>query len=170
MDQRRHGVHRGGEGVPQVLVSRPKDRTVAGLLAQGADHRIAATAPLNHDSRHLPPEMRDFRLRFDDVDWSRLGAPNNKVTLNELTLFEFNGGNQDVAAVDNMLHLPQFREHVCTSNEIKEGGLFDFEYLFFAMHQTRCFESKPGFGLTDLRSLEASQFTDLLHRKEGEEG
>ena len=72
--------------------------------------RIAATAPLNHDSRHLPPEMRDFRLRFDDVDWSRLGAPNNKVTLNELTLFEFNGGNQKQAAESNILYLPQFQE------------------------------------------------------------
>ena len=47
--------------------------------------------------------------------------------MDPLVLYEFNGGNQDVAAVDNMLHLPQFRETVFTSNEIKDGGLFDFE-------------------------------------------
>ena len=74
------------------------------------NHRIGTTAPLNHDSRHLPPEMRDFQLRFDQMDWSRLGAPANKVTLNELTLFEFNGGNQKPAAESNILYLPQFQE------------------------------------------------------------
>ena len=73
------------------------------------NNRIGATAPLNHDSRHLPPEMRDFQLRFDSVDWSRLGAA-AKVTLNELTMFEFNGGIQKQAAEQNIMYLPQFHE------------------------------------------------------------
>ena len=75
--------------------------------------------PLNHDSRHLPPEMRDFQLRFDSVDWSRLGAAADKVTLNELTLFEFDGGNQRQAAETNILYLPQFQEFYrsVTTNE-----------------------------------------------------
>merc|ERR1711969_13579 len=54
--------------------------------------RIGAQAPLNHDSRHLPPELRDFRLQMQGVDWSRLQA--GAVTLNDLTLYEFKGGNQ----------------------------------------------------------------------------
>ena len=74
------------------------------------NHRIDAIAPLNHDSRHLPPEMRDFQLRFDSVDWSRLGATNDKVTLNELTLFEFNGGVQKQSAEQKLMYLPQFQE------------------------------------------------------------
>ena len=70
--------------------------------------RIGAVAPLNYDSRHLPPEMRDFRLQFYDIDWSRLQA--SKTTLNELTLYQFRDGNQKVGAEMNVLYLPQFRE------------------------------------------------------------
>ena len=70
--------------------------------------RIGAIAPLNHDTRHLPPELRDFRLQLHGIDWSRLQA--RKTTLNELTLYEFKGGNQKVGAEQNILYLPQFRE------------------------------------------------------------
>ena len=70
--------------------------------------RIGAVAPLNYDSRHLPPELRDFRLQMYDVDWSRLQA--EKVTLNELTLYEFKDGTQKVGALESVLYLPQFRE------------------------------------------------------------
>ncbi len=70
--------------------------------------RIGAVAPLNYDSRHLPPELRDFRLQFYDIDWSRLQA--SKTTLNELTLYEFKDGNQKVGVETNVLYLPQFRE------------------------------------------------------------
>ena len=70
--------------------------------------RIGAVAPLNYDSRHLPPELRDFRLQFYDIDWSRLQA--TSTTLNELTLYEFRDGNQLVGAETNVLYLPQFRE------------------------------------------------------------
>jgi hypothetical protein len=70
--------------------------------------RIGAVAPLNYDSRHLPPELRDFRLQFYDIDWSRLQA--TSTTLNELTLYEFKDGTQKVGAEENLLYLPQFRE------------------------------------------------------------
>jgi hypothetical protein len=63
---------------------------------------------LNYDSRHLPPELRDFRLQFYDIDWSRLQA--TSTTLNELTLYEFRDGVQKVGAEENLLYLPQFRE------------------------------------------------------------
>lgn len=70
--------------------------------------RIGAVAPLNYDSRHLPPELRDFRLQFYDIDWSRLQA--TSTTLNELTLYQFKDGVQKVGAQPNVLYLPQFRE------------------------------------------------------------
>ena len=70
--------------------------------------RIGASAPLNHDSRHLPPELRDFRLQLQDIDWGRLLT--DRVTLNELTMYEFKGGVQKVGAQQNVMYLPQFRE------------------------------------------------------------
>jgi len=74
--------------------------------------RIESVAPLNYDSRHLPPELRDFRLQFYNIDWSRLQA--TSTTLNELTLYEFKDGIQKVGASENVLYLPQFREFVRT--------------------------------------------------------
>ena len=81
--------------------------------------RIGASAPLNHDTRHLPPELRDFRLQMHDIDWSRLQT--DRVTLNELTLYDFKGGTQKVGSEQNILYLPQFREfkRSVTGNEFK---------------------------------------------------
>ena len=70
--------------------------------------RIGAQAPLNHDTRHLPPELRDFRLQLHDIDWGRLQA--DSISLNELTLYEFKGGNQKQGAEQNILYMPEFRE------------------------------------------------------------
>ena len=72
------------------------------------NNRIGAVAPLNYDSRHLPPEMRDFRIRFSDIDWSRLQA--TSTTLNEIQLYQFNDGLQKVATQSNIMYLPEFRE------------------------------------------------------------
>jgi len=83
--------------------------------------RIGASAPLNYDSRHLPPELRDFRLRFTDIDWGRLQA--TKTTLNELSLYEFNDGIQRVGAQTNVMYLPQFREFKSTV----AANVFDVE-------------------------------------------
>ena len=81
--------------------------------------RIGASAPLNHDTRHLPPEMRDFRLQLQDIDWGRLQT--DRVSLNELTMYEFKGGTQKVGAEQNVMYLPQFREfqRPVTGNEFE---------------------------------------------------
>ena len=83
--------------------------------------RIGAVAPLNYDSRHLPPELRDFRLQLYDIDWSRLQA--TKTTLNEITIYEFQDGIQKVGAQPNVLYLPQFRETTVPVS----GNTFDVE-------------------------------------------
>ena len=83
--------------------------------------RIGCTAPLNFETGHLPPELRDFRLELRDVDFSFLPGV---CSLQNLMLYEFNGGNQIVAAQDNLLHLPQFREQ---SAMVEADGNFDFE-------------------------------------------
>ena len=83
--------------------------------------RIGSTAPLNYDSRHLPAEMRDFRLQMYDINWNRLQA--TKTTLNELVLYEFKDGVQKVGAQPNVLYLPEFREHKVPV----QGGDFEVE-------------------------------------------
>jgi len=83
--------------------------------------RIGCTAPLNFETGHLPPELRDFRLELRDVDFSFLPG---KVSLEPLVLYEFNGGNQAPAAEDNLLHLPQFRESIAY---VKDDGTFELE-------------------------------------------
>ena len=84
--------------------------------------RLQCSAPLNYETRHLPPELRDFVLRLGNVDWGFLPG---KVSMEPLTLYEFNGGNQMPAAQENLLHLPQFRQGSTT--ELTEKGEFDFE-------------------------------------------
>ena len=65
--------------------------------------------------------MRDFDLVMRNVNWEFL--PGVK-TLESLTLYEFNGGNQHAAQEDTLLHLPEFNETSTTS--ISELGRFDF--------------------------------------------
>jgi hypothetical protein len=83
--------------------------------------RIGCSAPLNFETGHLPPELRDFRLELRDVNFSFLPG---KVNLESLVLYEFNGGNQAIAAEDNLLSLPQFRS---MSAEVEADGSFEFE-------------------------------------------
>ena len=71
------------------------------------NRRIGCSAPLNYDSQHLPPELRDFRLELRDVKWDFL--PGVK-TLENLVMYEFNGGNQQQEQEESLLHLPQFRQ------------------------------------------------------------
>ena len=73
------------------------------------DMRLSCIAPLNHASRHLPPEMRDFQLILKDVDFKFLNASSEPV-LGDLVLSEFNGGIQTVAAQESLLYLPNFIE------------------------------------------------------------
>ena len=84
--------------------------------------RLQCSAPLNYETRHLPPELRDFVLRLGNVDWGFLPG---KVSMEPLTLYEFNGGNQMPAAQENLLHLPQFRQG--STDELTQAGEFDFE-------------------------------------------
>ena len=85
------------------------------------NRRIGSSAPLNYDSAHLPPELRDFRLECRDVKWDFL--PGTK-TLESLVLYEFNGGNQSQEAASSLLHLPQFRTFQTST---ATDGSFDFE-------------------------------------------
>ena len=83
--------------------------------------RLGCIAPLNYESRHLPPEMRDFRLRLGDVNFDFLES--SVVTVQDLILYQFNGGNQVQTAEPSMMYLPQFREY---KSEVT-SGTFDFE-------------------------------------------
>jgi len=82
--------------------------------------RIGSIAPLNHDTRHLPPELRDFRLDLQDIDWGRLRT--ERLRINELTLYDFKDGNQKTGSAESILYLPQFREHSLAVS----GGVFKF--------------------------------------------
>jgi hypothetical protein len=128
--------------------------------------RIGAAAPLNHDSRHLPAEMRDFRLHFDTVDWGRLGVVQSasNPTLNALTLYNFDGGVQKQTENPSLLYLPRFVEHKSSVS----GNSFEFE----------CYSDRgsPGFyaifcrkSSTDLlqqpRILSLTIFNDTTKRK-----
>ena len=84
--------------------------------------RIGCSSPLNYETMHLPPELRDFRLELRDVNFSFLPGASK---LENLVLYEFNGGNQQVAAEQALLHLPQFREFKTTA--VAADGSFDFE-------------------------------------------
>ena len=84
--------------------------------------RVGCSAPLNYETMHLPPELRDFHLELRDINFSFLPG---KISLEPIVFYEFNGGNQAVAAEDNLLHLPQFRSSV--TSEISSDGKFDFE-------------------------------------------
>ena len=73
------------------------------------NRRIGCSAPLNYDSVHLPPELRDFRIELRDVDFSFLPGVST-ATLESLTMYEFNGGNQLAGTQPSLLYMPHFRE------------------------------------------------------------
>ena len=84
------------------------------------NRRIGCSAPLNFDSSHLPPEMRDFRIVCRDVKFDFLPG---SCELEALTLYEFDGGNQIPTEDSSLLHLPQFRH----DSIVTEDGTFDLE-------------------------------------------
>jgi hypothetical protein len=74
--------------------------------------RIQCGPPLNFDSRHLPPEMRDFDLLLRDIDFSFLPKPTvGDWQMSNLRSFEFAGGNQVATATGSLLYLPQFKKY-----------------------------------------------------------
>ena len=62
-----------------------------------------------------------FRLELRNIDFSFLPGPTQ---LENLIMYEFNGGNQDVAADESLLHLPQFKSQ---STQVNDEGEFDLE-------------------------------------------
>ena len=76
--------------------------------------RIGCSAPLNYDSLHLPPELRDFRIELRDIDFDFLPG-SSTATLEPLTLYEFNGGNQLAGTKPSLLYLPHFRSFNTTT-------------------------------------------------------
>ena len=97
------------------LVHRVKKRISQHLCAPilNPDLRLGCIAPLNHDTRPLPPEMRDFVLRMTDVNFDFLETT-EPVEMNEIVLSEFNGGVQDIATSESLLYLPNFMEFTTT--------------------------------------------------------
>jgi hypothetical protein len=85
--------------------------------------RIGSLTPLNYESRHLPPEMRDFRLRFEDIDFSFLKTT-KEPELSDMIFYEFNGGNQVPSQQPAMLYLPNFVEF---KTETADDGTFSID-------------------------------------------
>ena len=94
-------------GVVHRSQLRVSQHLCAPLLNPNA--RIGCTAPLNYDSLHLPPELRDFRIELRDIDFSFLPGNASSVELEALTLYEFNGGNQVPSSDPSLLYMPHFR-------------------------------------------------------------
>ena len=94
------------------LVFRSKKRISQPLCAplMNPNVRIGCLAPLNFDTRHLPPELRDFQLTFFDVDFSFLPKPTiGDWTIGSLKTYEFAGGNQVATSQGSLLYLPEFK-------------------------------------------------------------
>ena len=94
------------------MVFRSRKRVSQPLCAPvlNPNVRIQCGPPLNFNSRHLPPEMRDFDLLLRDIDFSFLPEPTvGEWSLTNLRSFEFAGGNQVQTATDSLLYLPQFK-------------------------------------------------------------
>ncbi len=103
---------RDAQNQGQGFVFRSRKRVSQPMCAPvlNPNVRIQSGPPLNFDSRHLPPEMRDFDLLLRDVDFSFLPKPDNSAwELSNLRSFEFAGGNQVATAHNSLLYLPEFK-------------------------------------------------------------
>ena len=107
--------------VPEVqgVVHRSRLRVSQHLCAPllNPNRRIGCSAPLNYDSMHLPPELRDFRIVLHDRDFSFLPGSTETATLEPLVLYEFNGGTQDPGVKDSLLYMPHFRTFSTTTTD-----------------------------------------------------
>ena len=101
----------------QGVVHRSRLRVSQHLCAPllNPNRRIGCSAPLNYDSMHLPPELRDFRIVLHDMDFSFLPGSTETATLEPLVLYEFNGGTQDPGVKDSLLYMPHFRTFSTTT-------------------------------------------------------
>ena len=87
------------------------------------NRRLGCSAPLQHDSLHLPPELRDFRIELRDIDFSFLPGNAEQATLEPLVMYEFNGGNQVPGTQPSLLYMPHFRSFSMTTT----GQTFEIE-------------------------------------------
>ena len=111
------------QGNSRGLVKRNVLRISQHLCAPilNPDTRIGCSAPLNHGSGHLPPEMRDFRLLMRNVDFSFLGA--NSAKLQDIVLSEFDGGIQNTATQESLLYLPHFQSFTGNTDDNLEFSI-----------------------------------------------
>ena len=113
------------DGRSKGMVHRVRNRISQHLCAPilNPNLRLECKAPLNHETRHLPPEMRDFRLMMTDVNFDFLLA-SEKPKLGDIVLSEFNGGIQKIAVAESLLYLPNFREF---STEVQDDLTFTID-------------------------------------------
>ena len=90
------------------------------------DYRSGCTEPLDQTSAFLPPEMRDFTITLRDLDWSAI-TDMADVNVRHLIFSEFNGGNQQPAAIPSLLSVPEFR----LSTEVLPIGSRSFDIELF---------------------------------------
>jgi len=118
-------VNHRGQGLDPYNLSyrgfayRGRQRVTQPLCAPilNPDVRIGCYPPLNFGTRHLPPEMRDFRLELKDVDFSFLPTPTDGTwTFDPLKVYQFAGGNQVATAQDALLYLPEFKHFEFTAD------------------------------------------------------
>ena len=107
------------------MVHRVQNRISQHLCAPilNPNLRLECKAPLNHETRHLPPEMRDFQLIMHDVNFDFLQASETP-KLGDIILSEFDGGNQQVAVSESLLYLPNFKEF---SSPVRDDLTFNIE-------------------------------------------
>ena len=112
-----------------------------------SDFRGECVEPLNQMTAFLPPEMRDFNLVLRDMDWRHMG-PTLETNVKRMIFSEFNGGNQQVAAVPSLLSVPEFRLYTAV---VQAGDTaFDIE-LFTPM-------GPPSFWAVYARSDESPNY------------
>jgi hypothetical protein len=122
----------GARGYIFHSIKRISEPICAPIVNPGV--RLGSLAPLNFDTRHLPPELRDFMLRYSQVDFSFL--PGDKWTFGHLKTYEFTGGNQDATAESSLLYMPEFQLHEYPV----DAGDFDVEpYSAMGMPSYFCF-------------------------------
>jgi len=162
------------ESLKTGVVYRSKKRISQHVCAPvlNPNKRIGCIAPLNYESRHLPPEMRDFRLRFDNVNFDFLSS--SKVDIKDLVLYQFNGGNQVQTAETSLMYLPQFREYKGTAS----AGVFDIEcrtnyglpsfFCIFCRDEDE-FARQPLIGSLSMSSLTTMKKSNVIYETDAHE-
>ena len=110
---------------PRFVVTQPLTAPII-----SPDFRNGCIEPLDQMTAFLPPELRDFGLQLGGMDWRHVSDRNFQVNVKRLIFSEFNGGNQQVAALPSLLSVPEFREHkvyLTGPGRIVQSAPFDTE-------------------------------------------